>query len=227
MTEPIPVGARAIRIVPYGEAALLVSVGETAAIQTARWAQALVAQLADEPALVGRPAVAGLASVLVRFDPLSDDAAAVAALVGRAAGDIQHDPEPPGSAREHTIAVHYGGEDGPDLDDVAEHAGLKPAEVIDVHAATGYEVLMLGFAPGFAYLGEVPETLRIGRLATPRARVPAGSVGIAETLTGIYPAALPGGWRIIGRTNNVLFDPRRPDPATLRPGDRVRFVPAR
>jgi KipI family sensor histidine kinase inhibitor len=123
------------------------------------------------------------------------------------------------------IPVRYGGADGPDLDAVAELHGLRPGDVVDLHASVAYDVRFLGFAPGFAYLGGLPPALVTPRRASPRERVPAGSVAIAGDQTAVYPLAMPGGWRLIGRTDTVLFDPRRPEPALLRPGARVRFVP--
>ena len=122
--------------------------------------------------------------------------------------------------------MRYGGDDGPDLDAVAMECGLSVDRVIELHVATAYEVLFAGFAPGFAYLGELPAELRVPRLATPRTRVPAGSVAIAGAMAAIYPQASPGGWRLLGRTDARLFDPTAMHPALLRPGDRVRFVPA-
>jgi antagonist of KipI len=122
------------------------------------------------------------------------------------------------------VPVAYGGAEGPDLGDVARHAGLSEEEVIRRHAAREYRVAMLGFAPGFAYLLGMDPTLAMARLDTPRVRVPAGSVGIADGQTGIYPFAMPGGWRLVGRTALSLFDPQRDPPATLGPGTRVRFV---
>ena len=130
----------------------------------------------------------------------------------------------PGAARCHEIAVRYGGEDGPDLDAVAAHAGLDAAEVIRRHAATRYRVGMLGFAAGFPYLIGMDPALAMARHATPRTRVAAGSVGIGGAQTGIYPQAGPGGWQIIGRTEAQLFDASRPMPALLQPGDELRFV---
>jgi KipI family sensor histidine kinase inhibitor len=127
--------------------------------------------------------------------------------------------------RLHEICVHYGGEHGPDLDAVAEYAGLHPREVIERHAAAEYRVAMLGFAPGFPYLLGLDPHIAMPRLATPRQRVEAGSVGIGGAQAGIYPRSGPGGWRIVGRTDAVLFDPTRDSPSLLAPGDRVRFVP--
>ena len=122
------------------------------------------------------------------------------------------------------IPVRYGGADGPDLEDVAAYHGLTPADVIAVHASPTYLVHMLGFSPGFPYLGGLPGVLATPRLDTPRAAVPAGSVGIGGAQTGVYPSVTPGGWRIIGRTSLTLYDPARECPALLRAGDLVRFI---
>lgn len=127
--------------------------------------------------------------------------------------------------REVIIPVAYGGEYGPDLDDVARHTGLTPGEVIARHASAQYIVACMGFAPGWAYLLGLPPELEIPRLPNPRTRVPAGSVGIGGAQTGIYPLETPGGWRLIGRTPLRMFDPSRSEPSLLRPGDRVLFQP--
>ena len=123
------------------------------------------------------------------------------------------------------IPTLYGGEHGPDIDFVADHAGLSVQEVVSLHSGRDYPVYMLGFSPGFPYLGDMSEKLATPRLETPRTVTPAGSVGIAESQTGIYPLASPGGWRIIGRTPVRMFDPEREPPSALRPGDLVRFEP--
>ena len=123
------------------------------------------------------------------------------------------------------IPVCYGGDFGPDLGALADHAGLGAAEVIARHAASTYQVAMLGFAPGFPYLFGLDPSLQMARRATPRTHVPAGSVAIGGVQTGIYPSELPGGWQLIGRTPLTLFDARRDPPSLLMPGDRVRFVP--
>src|SRR5579859_7879780 len=118
------------------------------------------------------------------------------------------------------IPVCYGGEYGPDLKDVAELHGITTERVIELHATTTYITYFLGFAPGFAYLGQLPEAL-----ATPRKSVPAGSVGIAGTQTGVYPISTPGGWRLLGRTPAKMFQPERAEMSLLSIGDRARFVP--
>ncbi len=121
------------------------------------------------------------------------------------------------------IPVCYGGELGPDLEVVAKHSGLPESEVIAAHSGANYQVHAVGFSPGFPYLGGLPEKLRTPRRATPRTSVPAGSVGIGWTQTGIYPLVSPGGWQLIGCAPLVLFDARRNPPALLRVGDRVKF----
>jgi biotin-dependent carboxylase-like uncharacterized protein len=122
--------------------------------------------------------------------------------------------------------VAYGGEFGPDLEAVATLVGLSPEQVIAEHSRATYRVYMLGFSPGFPYLGRTSARLDVARLATPRSRVPAGSVAIAGRQTGIYPSPTPGGWRLLGRTGWRFFDPTRMPPARLQPGDQVRFRPA-
>lgn len=129
-----------------------------------------------------------------------------------------------GNGRLLEIPVRYGGADGPDLDAVARASGLDPAQVIALHCAVDYRVGLLGFAPGFPYLIGLDPALATPRRASPRTRVPAGSVGIGGAQTGVYPQAGPGGWQLIGRTELRLFDPARDPPSLLAPGDRVRFV---
>ena len=123
------------------------------------------------------------------------------------------------------IPVVYGGAAGPDLGEVARHAGLSEKQVVELHSANDYVVWFLGFQPGFPYLGGLPEQLATPRRAEPRLQVPAGSVGIGGAQTGIYPLVSPGGWQLIGHTPLPLFDSKRDEPVLLRPGDTVRFVP--
>ncbi|WP_027712722.1 5-oxoprolinase subunit PxpB [Dickeya chrysanthemi] len=129
--------------------------------------------------------------------------------------------------REVNIPVIYGGEQGPDLNVVAEHCGMTPQQVVERHAAGRYTVYFLGFQPGFPYLGGLDEALSTPRRAEPRVRVLAGSVAIGGNQTGIYPLSTPGGWQLIGWTSLALFQPTQIPPVLLRPGDQVRFVPQR
>ena len=131
-------------------------------------------------------------------------------------------------AQERTVVelpTAYGGEYGPDLQFVAEHAGLNVGEVIRLHSAPSYLVYMMGFMPGFTYLGGLDERLHTPRLSAPRVRIPAGSVGIAGSQTGAYPVDSSGGWQLIGRTPLRLYDDRRENPILLRAGQYVKFVP--
>lgn len=199
-----------------------------------RWCEALRTELGD----VVVDVVPTLVSVLVRVGAgrIGDESEA-AALVERvravSAGvldgfDRESHAEASGDeggGREVVIRVRYGGSAGPDLADVAARAGMTVEEAVAMHAGGSYRVAFLGFAPGFAYLSGLPERLASPRLESPRVRVPGGSVGIAGMQTGVYPGESPGGWRIIGRTDAVLFDPERDPPNALSAGDVVRFVP--
>jgi KipI family sensor histidine kinase inhibitor len=126
--------------------------------------------------------------------------------------------------RKVRIPVLYGGQWGPDLKDVAAHNGLSPEEVISIHSGGEYVVYFLGFTPGYPFMGGMSEKISTPRLPSPRVSIPAGSVGIANNQTGIYPVQSPGGWRLIGRTPLLLYDPDRENPFLLEAGDRVRFV---
>jgi KipI family sensor histidine kinase inhibitor len=198
---------------PFGEAAFLIE------LDGPDRAQAVAAALAGSPIVGIVEIVPALRSVLVEID-LERASPGVANEIEAAAADAgSRGPR----GRRRTIPVVYGGEHGPDLEEVATLCGLSPAEVVERHAATELRVLFAGFAPGFAYLGDLPPELRVPRLATPRTRTPAGAVAVADAMSGIYPADLPGGWRIIGRTPLAMFDPRREPPAYLVAGDTVRF----
>jgi inhibitor of KinA len=123
------------------------------------------------------------------------------------------------------IPVCYGGEFGPDIGVVAEHTGLPEAEIVAIHASVDYPIYMIGFTPGFCYLGGLDGRLQTPRRKTPRTNLPAGSVGLAESQTGVYPVESPGGWQIIGQTPLRLFAPTRETPFLYEAGDRIRFVP--
>ena len=172
-----------------------------------------------------REYVPAFATVAVFYDPaaLGGEGAftRAAATVREALAELPE--EPPAAGRMVEIPVAYGGEMGPDLEEVARQARLGADEVVSIHAGGDYLVHMIGFAPGFAYLGGLSERIAVPRRTTPRAVVPASSVGIGGSQTGVYPLASPGGWQIIGRTPLRLFVADRAEPALLRMGDRVRF----
>jgi inhibitor of KinA len=162
-------------------------------------------------------------SLLVKFDPLQWRHEE---LEGKLRTYLERVHEVKLPAPQHVeIPVCYGGEFGPDLSEVAALHGMTPEQVIESHASTSYLVYFLGFVPGFAYLGELPEALVTPRLAAPRKKVPAGSVGIAGNQTGVYPFETPGGWRLLGRTPTAMFRTDRDGLSLLAIGDRVRFVP--
>ena len=169
-----------------------------------------------------RDVVEGYCSVTVAFDPLRTDVSRLSAALVDAA---EHAPRFKNDAREITLPVCYGGQFGPDLEEVAEFAGCTQADVVTLHSASTYRVYMLGFLPGFAYMGSVTEQIASPRRQTPRVRVPAGSVGIAGRQTGVYPLEAPGGWQVIGRCPVKIFRPERTDPFLLHAGDVVRFLP--
>lgn len=205
-----------------GECALL---AETAAdAQTANAAIHALAATLERFAGYGieRP-VPGVASLLIPYNPALLDAASAERLVQQAAANTGHATQ--ATARLHTIGVRYGGTDGPDLAETAATLGISEAELVALHCAQRYRVLLLGFAPGFPYLGPLPPILQLPRRATPRVRVPAGSVAIAAEYSGIYPTVLPGGWHLLGRCEARLFDPAADPPAALLPGDELRFEP--
>jgi KipI family sensor histidine kinase inhibitor len=196
-----------------GEGALLVETADAAAAQDLRRALSAVSL----PGL--RQLVPGQASLLLEADPLLTDLEALAARLPELARAAPATPE----ARLHEFTVQY---DGEDLAACAKRLGIETAELVRRHAAPLYTVAFLGFAPGFPYLTGLDAGLKLPRRADPRARVPAGSVAMADEFTGIYPEATPGGWHLLGRCDALLFDAARAVPALLSPGDRVRFKPA-
>jgi KipI family sensor histidine kinase inhibitor len=162
-------------------------------------------------------------TVTVRFDPDLTSAATLEPIIRTMLdGPLPLPAERAGA--DHEISVRY---DGVDLEAVAERAGLSPREVVERHTAREYRVYLIGFVPGFPYLGDLDSALVMPRRPQPRPRVPPGSVAIAGAQTGIYPFATPGGWHLIGSTPVVLFDPARKRPNLLAAGDRVRFVERR
>jgi inhibitor of KinA len=208
-----------VRTHPLGEAALLAELGTK--LDTALNTRAIALAAALKKRRDVRQAIAGYASVTVHFDPDQTTHAALAAAINRLASKRPPMAEP---GRLHRIPVVY---DGLDIEAVASVLGLTAAKVAELHARPIYRVFLVGFVPGFGYLGPLPEELALPRRQVPRTRVPAGSVAIAGRQTGIYPLSTPGGWHIIGRTSVKLFLPDSDPPSLLRAGDRVKFFPSR
>jgi KipI family sensor histidine kinase inhibitor len=202
-----------MRVLPCGSRAVLVELDDLDAVI------GLHAALTAEPPTGVVELVPAARTVLIAFEPGATDAAGVEAAV-RA---LDWQPGAPAEGPLVEIPVVY---DGEDLEAVAAEAGLAVAEVVALHAGGEYAVAFCGFAPGFGYLSGLDARLHVPRLDTPRTRVPAGAVAIADRFSAVYPRASPGGWRLIGRTDATLWDTERNPPALLSPGTRVRFAEA-
>ena len=214
---------QAMKIIPASDSSLLVVFGNAISPELHDRVIALfhAFQTRHDPRI--RNLHPGYASLLIDFDPLRLKHAELTSVVQQLAN--VSDAVADGSANVVTIPVCYDVEFGPDLLDVARHAGLPAEEVIRLHSLPTYLVYFLGFSPGFVYLGGLPEVLHTPRLATPRPSIAGGSVGIAGSQTGIYPVDSPGGWKLIGRTPLRMFDPEATSPTRLQPGDRMKFSP--
>ncbi len=184
----------------------------------------LAARLARREVAGVRDLVPGYCTLGIHFDPLRTDLATLERTLAEEAAQVQARQEvPPRTPID--IRVAYGGAEGPDLEAVAAMSGCTPAEVIEMHAAVTYRVYMLGFVPGFAYMGCLDRRIVAPRHRVPRDSVAAGSVGVTGKQTGVYSMDTPGGWQIIGRTPVVMFDAGRTPASRLAAGDLVRFVP--
>jgi inhibitor of KinA len=207
---------------PVGDSAILAVFGDAIDLAVNRRVHALDRLFAAEPFEGLIETVPTYTSLLMYYDALRVDYTQALAEMRRRVGKLQDTGEQP--ARLVEIPTRYGGEYGPDLDFVAAHNRLTTDEVIKIHTGRDYPVYMMGFTPGFPYLGGMDERIAAPRLQTPRTRVKAGSVGIAGSQTGVYSIDSPGGWQLIGWTDAVLFDPASEQPFLLAPGDIVRFV---
>jgi len=217
-----------MKVEPLGDSAVVATLGPAADAATLASVRGLAEAMVAARGRGIVDVVPAYATVTVFYDPLrfaesSEDAYALVCRFMEACAARSAGASPAAAARAAEIPVCYGGDFGPDLGHVAGHCGLGTDEVVALHSGADYLVHAVGFTPGFPYLGGLPEALRTPRRDTPRARVPAGSVGIGGPQTGVYPIASPGGWQIIGRTPVALFRPDGHPAALLRPGDRVRF----
>jgi KipI family sensor histidine kinase inhibitor len=208
-----------VRTHPLGDAALLAELGTR--LDTALNTRAIALAAALKKRRDVRQAIAGYASVTVHFDPDQITHAALSTAINRLASKRPPMGEP---GRLHRIPVAY---DGPDIEAVATQLNLTPEKIAEIHTRPIYRVFLVGFVPGWAYLGPLPEELELPRRHVPRTQVPAGSVAIAGRQTGIYPLPSPGGWHLIGRTSVKLFLPDSDPPCLFRTGDRVKFFAAK
>ena len=215
--------AEGARFQPASDQSLLITFGSEISLAAHQQVMKLLRLLQLEPVAGVRNLHPAYCSLLVKFDGLRISHDEVEAILREHLARLEKVklPEP----RQVEIPVCYGGEYGPDLDDVCALHGISPTQAIELHSSATYLVYFLGFVPGFAYMGGLPEALVTPRLATPRRRVPPGSVGIAGNQTGVYPFATPGGWRLLGRTPVAMFRADRGELSLLSIGDRVRFVP--
>jgi KipI family sensor histidine kinase inhibitor len=214
-----------VRFLPHGERGLVVELGDAidpAVNARVRWLARLVRERLARDVLEVVPTYR---SLLVVHDPLRVPRKRLTTALSALLSELPAEGEPEQGGRVVHLHACYGGAFGPDLEDVARQAGISPGEAVAIHSSATYLVYMLGFTPGFPYLGGMPARIATPRLATPRTRIPAGSIGIGGEQTGIYPVESPGGWRLIGRTPVRLFDPGRPSPFLLAAGDRIKFVP--
>lgn len=215
---------------PLGDHAITISIGDSIDEATHRLVRAVSASLDARPPCGLIDQVPAFASVVVHYDPAKVPGKATTSPYDRMVALIEHTlsetrAEILGPARLVEIPVCYGGAFGPDLDDVAQQHRLEPSEVVRIHSSGEYLVYMVGFMPGFAYLGGLPGRIATPRRSAPRTAVPAGTVGIGGQQTGVYPIESPGGWNLIGRTPLRIFEISRDEPTLLVTGDRVRFRP--
>lgn len=212
------------RNLPFGDTALIVEFGNTIGLEINRRVMTLNEAILKAKINGVEELVPTYRSLLVRYDPLKISYEQLVLSIKNLENTAEV-LEAEVKGRKVVVPVVYGEEYGPDLSHVARVHGLTEAQVIKLHSGREYRVYMIGFVAGFPYLGEVADEIATPRLETPRMKVPAGSVGIAEKQTGIYPREAPGGWQIVGRTPLRLFDPRQESPTLLSPGDTVEFRP--
>jgi inhibitor of KinA len=212
------------RYLPFGDAALVVEFGDTISLEINLRVVALDSAILKAEIRGVEELVPTYRSLLARYDPLKISYEQLVFRVKDLEENLK-DSHAKMEGRKVVVPVVYGGEYGPDLGHVAQFHGLTEEQVVRLHSEREYRVYMIGFVAGFPYLGEVADEIATPRLETPRLKVSAGSVGIAEKQTGIYPCEAPGGWQIIGRTPIRLFDPWQQPPTPLNSGDTVKFKP--
>lgn len=210
------------RFLPSGDAALSVELGDGVDRAVSAKVVRLHRHLRENPLEGVIETLPTFRSLLVQYDPRQTDPALLEGTLAALIGGMTGEPLP---SRQWTIPVCYAPEVAPDIAEVALLAGMTQAQVVECHVSALYYVYMIGFLPGYAYMGDVPESLRLPRRKEPRTRVPAGSLAIATSFVSIYPFESPGGWHIIGRSPLGFFDAEADEPAILAPGDEVRLEP--
>ena len=212
-----------IKILTAGDSSLLIEFGNEISPEINQKMKTTVKLMKEQHIEGVVDMIPAFCSLLINYDPrvisyeeLYDRMKALVKVVVKAEAGVK---------RVFEIPVCYGGEYGPDIENIAEHAGLSVEEVIKIHSSRDYLIYMLGFLPGFTYLGGLDERIHTPRLANPRLKINAGSVGIGGSQTGIYPLDSPGGWQLMGMTPVKTYDPEREVPILMEAGDYIRFVP--
>jgi inhibitor of KinA len=212
-----------MQMIALGDSAIIIQFGNNITPDTHRKVSALAARLQDNsfPGMVEY--VPAFTTVTVYYNPLQLSYKDTCSALELILSELKDTPT--GTPKTVEIPVCYGGEFGPDIEFVAEHNGLTMDEVVQIHSGGEYLVYMIGFAPGFPYLGGMSERIQAPRRSSPRLNIPSGTVGIAGMQTGVYPIETPGGWQLIGRTPEALFRPNESPPSLLQAGDIVSFRP--
>lgn len=212
-----------MQFAPLGDSAIIIQFDNKITIESHQKVRVITERLQDSllPGMI--ECVPAFTSVTVYYNPLMLSYQDVRSALEEMLKDL--DQAPAGKPRLVEIPVCYGEDLGPDLEFVAKHNGITEEEVVKIHSRNEYLVYMIGFAPGFPYLGGMSERIQAPRRTSPRLSIAAGTVGIAGMQTGIYPIETPGGWQLIGRTPEELFRPNEPSPSLLKAGDVIRFRP--
>ena len=211
------------KILTAGDSSVLIQFGNTIDPEINYRISATVQMMREQHIVGVTDIIPAFCSLLINYDPR---VITFAEIKERMEGILKMEIKAGAKRKKvYEIPVCYGGEYGPDIQNIADHAGLSVEEVIDIHTSRDYLIYMLGFLPGFTYLGGLDERIHTPRLANPRIRIPAGSVGIGGSQTGIYPMDSPGGWQLMGLTPVKTYDPEREVPILVEAGDYIRFVP--
>jgi len=211
-----------VRFLPAGDTAVLVEFGERVGRGVSERVLRLRARVHAANLAGVVETVPTIRSLLVHYDPLATNSASVTGALEKLLDTSRSETQP---VKLWRIPACYAAGHAPDLAEVAQRTGMSAADVVRLHSTTRYHVYMIGFVPGFPYMGDLPAPLSLPRRADPRVRVPAGSIAIATTMTAVYPLESPGGWHLIGATPIRLFDLRWASPALISPGDAVQFEP--
>jgi len=208
---------------PAGDSAIIIKAGNEISVEINRTIKTLLARIEKENIAGITDFIPSYNELMICYNPAITSLEKLKAKIVALEADIENSKLSESNTKE--VPVLYGGDYGPDLEDVAKHNNLSPEDVIRIHSSAEYLVYMLGFTPGFCYLGGMDQRIAMPRKETPRLKIPEGAVGIADQQTGIYPIESPGGWQLIGQTPLKLFDAHRKPEFLFNMGDTLRFIP--